>query len=370
MRPQIEIEKLRAQLLKEAEDARKREGVIKAQAAELKAIHKENDSIVAIREQLGYLRGLEDTPPEWAIKPAPAHLPGVPMTIWSDFHWGERVFASQVNHVNKFNRAIAQERLKNLVQITIDLCFSHMIHPKYPGIVLCLGGDIISGSIHEELRETNEGTVQETLKEVRGCLKTAITAIADKFGKVFIPCVVGNHGRTTLKPRAKNRTFESFEWGLYHQLAEHFENDKRIKFYIPDDIDAYFTVQGHRFLLTHGDALGVKGGDGIIGAIGPIARGNVKVGRAERQIGRDYDTLIIGHWHSYSPRGDLLPVVVNGALKGYDEYAKNMLRVPYSRPSQALWFIHEKHGFTAQWPIYLDGKRKSSDKTKWISWES
>jgi hypothetical protein len=77
----------------------------------------------------------------------------------------------------------------------------------------------------------------------------------------------------------------------------------------------------------------------------------------------------MGHWHTYIPRGDACPVIVNGALKGFDEYARLFLRVPYSRPSQALWFVHPSHGITAQWQVYLDEKRKSADTAKWLTWE-
>jgi predicted phosphodiesterase len=336
---------------------------------EIKSIHRMNDSAEAIRKEIYGMSEVAAEPPKWCIDAAPAHLPGVPMTMWSDWHWGEIVDLAQTGGVNKFNRAIAKERVKRLVQVTIDLCYKHMVQPKYPGIVICLGGDMITGNIHEELRETNEGPLQVTLLEVQEQLIAALTAMANKFKRVFVPCVVGNHGRTTHKPRAKNRVFESYEWNLYHQVARHFRDDKRFQFFIPDEADASFAVLGHQFLLTHGDALGVKGGDGIIGALGPIARGAVKVGRSEAQIGRDFDTLLIGHWHTWMPRGDMVPVLVNGALKGYDEYARLFLRAPYSRPSQALWFMHQKHGFTAQWPIYLDAKRKSGDTAKWVSWE-
>lgn len=228
---------------------------------------------------------------------------------------------------------------------------------------------MISGNIHDELRETNDGHVQQSLLEVQEQLIMGLGVLADRFKRVFVPCVVGNHGRTTLKPRMKGRVYESYEWNLYCQLELHFRNDKRIQFYIPGETDAHFSVLGHRFTLTHGDALGVKGGDGIIGAIGPIARGATKVGRSEAQIGRDFDTLIMGHYHTYIPRGDAIPVIVNGCLKGYDEYARLMLRVPYSRPTQALWFMHAKHGITAQWPIYLDDRRQSKDRSQWVSWQ-
>src|SRR5262249_43643226 len=116
---------------------------------------------------------------------------------------------------------------------------------------------------------------------------------------------------------------------------------------------------------THGDLLGVKGGDGIIGALGPIMRGALKTSRSEAQIDREFDTLVIGHWHQYLT---LPGLIVNNSLKGYDEFARLALRAPYSRPSQALWFSHPEHGITAHWQVYLDKQRLATDNTKLVSW--
>ncbi|HXF55637.1 MAG TPA: hypothetical protein VNK52_16105 [Hyphomicrobiaceae bacterium] len=337
--------------------------------AELAAIRRENLTAEEIRKHIYGLAEMTPDPPRWIGQKRPSRAPGVPMTIWSDWHWGEVVRASEVGGVNSFNRAVARQRVKRLVDVTIDLAVRHMVRPQYPGIVVCLGGDMISGTIHEELRETNDGHVQQSLLEVQEQLAMALTAMADTFGRVFVPCVVGNHGRMSMKPRAKGRVYESFEWNLYCQLERYFRSDKRLQFMIPSESDAYFSVLGHRFLLTHGDALGVKGGDGIIGAIGPITRGAMKVGRSEAQIGRDFDTLLMGHWHLYIPRGDAGNVIVNGSLKGYDEYARLFLRVPYSRPSQALWFVHQDHGITAQWQVYLEDAKRPA-RPAWVSWQS
>lgn len=363
-----EVERLRRDVaaLKDAEA--KTHTKLRVAERELAAIRRDNVSAGEIRATVYGLAEMTPDPPGWIAKPRPPKLPGVPMTMWSDWHYGEVVREEQVGGVNHFNRAIAKQRIRRLVDILLDLTMHHMTNPKYPGIVVCLGGDMISGNIHDELRETNDGTVQQSLLDLQELLIAALTLLAEKFGRVFVPCVVGNHGRGTLKPRAKNRVFESFEWNLYCQLERHFIRDSRVQFLIPGETDAHFSVLGHRFLLTHGDALGVKGGDGIIGALGPITRGTIKVGRSESQIGRDFDTLLMGHWHTFIPRGDASAALVNGSLKGYDEYARLFLRVPYSRPSQALWFIHERHGFTAQWPIYLDDLRTNKGK-EWVSWQ-
>lgn len=335
---------------------------------ELTAIRRHNDTAAEIRKTIYGLANLSPTTPDWLGTPFVKSVSssGVPMVMWSDWHWGEVVSSAEVGGVNTFNARVASARVQRLVAATIDLCKNHMTNPDYPGIVVCLGGDFMSGNIHEELRETNWGTVQQQFVEVQGQLEGVLRTMADVFGRVFVPCVVGNHGRNTIKPRAKGRVFENFEWNIYQQLARTFANDDRFMFQIPGETDAYFTVAGHRFLLTHGDCLGVRGGDGIIGALGPITRGAFKVGRSEAQIGRDFDTLLMGHWHTYIPRGEAAPVIVNGALKGYDEYARLMLRVPYSRPSQALWFVHPERGITAQWQVYLEPARRAGKGEEWV----
>jgi hypothetical protein len=348
------------------EENRKQQTKLVLQQREIAKLHKENDSAEKVRTEIYDLAAMTPDPPTWINHPKiGAHTVGVPITLWSDFHWGERVMETQVGGRNKFNMAIARQRLKRLVDSTLDLTLRHMIKPVYPGIVICLGGDMITGAIHEELAETNDGTVQQALLDVQENLIAALTLMADNFKKVFVPCVVGNHARDTIRPRFKNATFHSYEWNLYHQLKSYFRADPRIEFLISDEVDANFTVLGHKFLLSHGDNLGVQGGDGIIGAIGPIARGTFKLGRSTHSVGEDFDTLLIGHYHTYMPRGDAIPVVANGCLIGYNEYAHVKLRVPYSRPSQALFFIHPTRGFTASWPIYLDDLRKGHDKKAW-----
>jgi hypothetical protein len=62
-------------------------------------------------------------------------------------------------------------------------------------------------------------------------------------------------------------------------------------------------------------------------------------------------------------------VIVNNALKGYDEYAMLQLRALYSRPSQALWFHHPEHGITARWEIFLEKLRTANASKNWVSWQ-
>lgn len=293
-----------------------------------------------------------------------ASSPGTPTLFLSDWHIGEYVDPAQINNVNRFDIQTARERVRRLIATTTSLLKTHMVKPNYPGIVVALGGDMVSGSIHDELAETNDMDLMPSVIELFGMLSMVIQTMADSFGRVFVPAVTGNHGRLTKKPRAKNRNFTNLDWLTYQMLAKRFEGDKRITFYIPSGSDASYALHGHRYLLTHGDQF--RGGDGMIGPIGPIMRGDHKKRSRNMQIDLGYDTLMMGHFHTLM----MLPkLIVNGSLKGYDEYAATN-NFGFEIPQQALWMTHPGKGITFSMPVHLEDKEKarSGDGRQWLKW--
>lgn len=336
--------------------------------AELKAIHRENLSVEEVRSHIFGLSEMTPEPPEWLLRPGsgPSRA-GVPSTIWSDWHIGETVRPEEVNGVNEFDLTIAEQRIARLVERTLDLCFNHMTTPDYPGIVVNLIGDIVSGDIHPELTETNEDELFPIILWAVERIITALKALADQFGRVFVACAPGNHGRMTRKPQAKRYVYKNADWLIYCLIERHFKwaGDDRIRLSIPATGEVAYRVYGHRYMAVHGDDLGVRGGDGIIGALGPICRGELKMRHSQAQIGRDYDTLLMGHWHQtlWLPRAH-----VNNCLCGYNEYGRRMLRVTASPPAQSLWFTHPAHGITALWSILLETGQPWTDAA-WVSWE-
>lgn len=305
----------------------------------------------------------EPVVPAWLNKAAARpHAGVVPVVFLSDWHWGEVVDPTQINGVNLFNLDVAHQRAELLVQKTKSVLREQIKDAEYPGIIVALGGDMVSGDIHEELSETNDKPMMPIVLDLWGVLIKVISDFADEFGRVFVPAVTGNHGRTSRKPKAKNRVYTNFDWLVYQMLAKHFEGDDRVTFLIPDGPDALFSVYGHRYLLTHGDQF--RGGDGMIGALGPITRGNHKKQSRNAAIDQGYDTLMIGHWHQYIPMRHL---VVNGSLKGYDEYA-NANNFGYEPAIQSLWLSHPEMGITMHMPLYLDSDRRKGAGTSWVSW--
>jgi len=295
--------------------------------------------------------------PKWLFN---EHLEmhGIPTLFLSDIHFDEYVDPAQIGHVNEYNREIATDRINHTFKSGIDILMNYTANPKYDGIVVALGGDLLSGNIHEELSESNEAPILQSLLELTGLLKNGIGVYAETFGKVFVPCVVGNHGRLHKKPRAKNRVFDNFEWLIYQNLAREFRDDPRVTFLIPDGPDAQFTVYNTNFLLTHGDQF--RGGNGISGIFTPLMMGAMKKQKKLAAVGRSFEVMMCGHFHQYIHTNSL---IVNGTIKGYDEWV-NLMNFSFERPQQSLWINHPENGMVFRTPILCDSYQGARDSLK------
>lgn len=311
-----------------------------------------------VREHIFGIAHTKPSIPSWieGKHSASRTLPGVPILFGSDWHWGEVVNPDEIGGVNKYNLTIAQSRLNRLIETTIELLTNHMVNPQYPGIVFALGGDMVSGNIHEELSETNELPIMPVVLDLIDNLVIAIGRLKQVFGKVFLPCVSGNHGRSTKKVRAKQFNHNSYDWLIYQSLDRHFADDPDIVFFIPEGTDALVSVANHKYLFTHGNQF--RGGDGMIGAIGPIIRGDHKKRSRNGQVGQEYDTMVLGHFHQLM---QMKRVIVNGSLIGYNEYAY-ACNFGYEPPQQALWITHPVHGITMSMPVHLDVDHGKKDR--------
>lgn len=332
---------------------------------QIKALHREELDTESVRAILGRLARATAQPPRWTIDPGrkgARGTPEVPVAVWSDWHMGEVVSLAETSGRNAYDPQIAEARVRRLVASTIALCRKHG-PGDYPGIVINLLGDFVSGGLHAELLKTD---AEEAIPTVLRCVDLLIWALGEMieaFGHVYCPCASGNHGRATQKPEFKRYVYKNYDWLIYQLLARHFAGDHRIVFDIPDTNEVHYRVFGQRYLAMHGDMLGVKGGDGIIGSLGPIARGETKVGKQAAALGLDYDVLVIGHWHQMLW---LTRVIVSNTLKGWDEFAKNALRAPPSNPSQPLWFVHPRRGITSRWEIQVE-EPKAGQGEEWVS---
>lgn len=288
--------------------------------------------------------------PDWLIRPpAPskkAH--GIWNAMLSDLHLDEVVNPSEIFGLNSYNREIAAMRLQATFENIVRVAFHWHAGFTIDGLVLPLGGDLFSGNIHDELRRTNDAPILDTIDYWIDPMVQGIEMLADQFGKVHIPVVVGNHGRFDRKPVAKLRARENYDWFFAKAIAR-CVNDRGIKnvtFDISDSADVTYKTYDKTTMMTHGDQ--ASGGSGWGGIMSPIMRLDDKKTRRQAAVQMPYDYLIIGHWHSLTwlPRG-----VVNGSLKGLDEYAFQG-NFGYEDPQQAMWLMQPGYGRTFTAPVF------------------
>lgn len=275
---------------------------------------------------------------------------GCPGFLVSDTHYGEVVYRKRVNGLNAYNKEIAEARTHKLARGIAWLVNWWSLEWTIKEGFIWLGGDIHSGSIHKELAETNDmGTTEAFLFAQRMFIQLFDYVLTNtQLEKLNVPCVGGNHDRLTDKLSIKNQKDYSMAWLLYQTLALHYKDEKRIEFFIPDGTILYpFTVFDWTFRFAHGYQ--IKYSDGVGGLTIPM---NKKIQKWDKAQKCHY--TCIGHHHSYYvlPSG-----VVNGSLKGYDEYAyDNALQ--YEPPRQAALLVDRERGMILNTPIWVDDRMK------------
>lgn len=296
--------------------------------------------------------GTTIAPPKWLSPAKPKSSSATIKVILSDTHFDEVVNPDEVDGLNAYNREIAELRLRKWAQNIVKVAHHYLAGLKYDGLVLSLGGDIFSGDIHEELKETNADTILGSLLHWSEQIGGAIDLLSEEFGKVHVVSVVGNHGRTTRKPRAKLRAKTNYDWLLAKMLERHYSKNENISFQIPDGADALVKVYGMGHLITHGDQ--ASGGGGIGGVWPPIMR--LRARKAQRYLatGENFQTMWCGHWHQLVQTPSL---IVNGSLKGADEYSF-INNFAYEQPQQAFAIITPENGITMQAPIFCQDRKK------------
>ena len=291
-------------------------------------------------------------PPRWLSPAKPRASAATLVAMLSDTHFDEVVNPDEMEGLNAYNRTIAKLRLERWAKNVVKMARHYLAGMKYDGIVLILGGDIFSGDIHEELKDTNEATMLESCLYWSEQIAGAVGLLTEEFGRVQVVSVVGNHGRMSRKPRMKQRVVTNFDWLLAKMVERYFADDHRVSFVIPTSPDAWIRIYDHGHLITHGDQ--VHGGGGIGGIYPPIMRMRAKKANKYLQTGQNFRTLWLGHWHSYLSTPHL---IINGSLKGWDEFAA-IMGFGFEPPQQALAIVTPERNITVQAPIFCQDRKR------------
>lgn len=262
----------------------------------------------------------------------------------SDWHIEETVESNVVNGLNEYNLDIAKARAEAFFRNSVRLIKIYQKDIAIKQCVLALLGDFISGQIHEELAEGNSLRPIDALIYVQNIITSGIEYILDNTDcSLTVPCHSGNHGRSTQKQRHATEAGNSFEYYMYHNLANYFKDNKRIKFLIPTSYLSYVQVYDTVLRFHHGHS--IKYGGGIGGLFIPTFKAISQWNKSR------WATLdCFGHFHQTKNGGNFL---CNGSLIGFNAYAVN-IKADFEKPSQTFFLVHNKYGVETVTKVRLD----------------
>ena len=310
------------------------------------------------------LFGLTETPlspPDFRPQPDPTGSTREAVILFlSDIHMGEAIDLEQMGGRNCYNQNIAQARLERYFDSVVKLGTKHWSGPAPAVIYLVLGGDLVSGEIHEELAKTNDLLAIPAVRRLSECLVAGIRRLRDGFPgiEIRVLSIPGNHGRTTRKPEAKGFALDSYDTLVAWSVERWFSarNEKGITFSAPASGDALVNIHGWQFLFTHGDRIGSRGGAGFIGPAATAARGMQRVIQDYAAEGSIVDYVVIGHFHTPL---ELEQGFVNGTLAGPSEYSRSG-RMRSHPAGQWMLTVHPERGVARRWKILVGSPDEGS----------
>ena len=257
----------------------------------------------------------------------------------SDWHVGERVDSPSVNYLNEYNPDIARKRARNFFSHARYLIEKERSKTEIEHCVLWLGGDLITGYIHEELEESNYLSPIEESLLIQELVSEGIAFLLTCVKDVTVVCNYGNHGRTGKKKRISTGAKNSYEWLVYQHLSKQLPEARWL---IASGYFNYLKLYNFNLRFHHGDGISYMGGVG--GVTIPLIK---FVNRANSQTRADLD--FVGHFHQLTFHNQF---VVNGSLIGVTPYSVGC-GFSYERPQQGFILVHEKHGVISQAPILV-----------------
>lgn len=335
--------------------AREHKGIVQALERELGA--------AALRQDFLDRLALAPDPDPYVIKRLGSQkkvtAPATYFALASDWHIEERVRKENVLGKNEYTPDIARERARNYFKRVILMLDGARRLWDIKQMVLWLGGDLITGYIHEEYLEENFLSPVEAsllLHEIFvGGLKTLLAE--SDLERILVVTSNGNHGRTGQKMKVATAAKNSFEWLAYQHLRMQFENEPRLEWQIGTGYTNVVDCYGFRIGFHHGDRIGYQGGIGgtTIPANRRMQRQNSGLPpRFEGTANGPLHLTVHGHFHSVSYPGGFIQ---NGSLIGWNDFAE-ALGCAFEDPQQVSFVVDERYKVVSNFNRILVGEHK------------
>lgn len=324
-----------------------------AVAAKVATLEAENRRLAKLLGLVSTYQNAAGEAPRWLRAPKKIR-PGVATAVMqlSDLHLDEVVDPREIGGLNAYSREIAEMRLRRWADKAVEMGDRH--RHAWEGAVVLWSGDMVSGAIHDELRETNADHLPGTMVHWAPRLAAALRQVADFYGQVYVPGVVGNHGRLTEKMTAKGRARNSWDYLLLSMVAAHLSGDERIRIEAAPGSYLMVPVYGRNIWQSHGDeAKGGTGWAGIWSPLGTIHKRAVELAAAHNQR---IAYVAVGHFHT-TVLAHARGLACNGSMKGFCNYA-SALRLRPEPAMQSWWCETAEHGTTIAGSLFLEDRKR------------
>lgn len=243
----------------------------------------------------------------------------------SDIHMGSNVD----NILDKYNPDICKEKMMYYVDKVIQYGKENKIDKLY----ILIGGDIVSGIIHDTNRYESRLNIIEQITEASEMLSEAINILSNHF-YCFTGLVLGNHDRVVAQ-KDKSLENENFALLIDKFIKLRLENNPKVIFIDKKDEGILeIDIKGHKCICVHGH--------------------NDRDASLDRLIEMfDYRPDFIFKGHDHKARifeKNRTTVICNGAFSG-EEYSKNARL--YNKPQQ-IFSIFNEEGMICNYFINLN----------------
>jgi hypothetical protein len=265
------------------------------------------------------------------------------VALLSDIHYETVVDPESTPWGNAYNPAIADYRLGRFFAGLLWLVQFHRSAFDIRNLVLWLGGDFITGSIHDENLKTQALGANSAMRAVTAQLVAGVRRLLDEgaLDRLDVICSVGNHARTTKRMGFATAHEDSLEWPMYNEIALRCA-DERLHLINPPSTHAYHDVFGYRLHFHHGHEIRYSGGIG-----GVTIPANKAVAAWDLWDSADYHHF--GHYHQRLAAGK---VFMNGSVIGPDPFGFGIKGAP-EPPQQSFYLLDSQRGACCASPIWV-----------------
>ena len=235
--------------------------------------------------------------------------------LLSDLHYGKRIVTKSGKVI--FDSEIAHKRIAQEMPAQIIDFVGQMKNPELvEEVVFILAGDMVDNDIIYPIQrlQIDSGVAEQfagvinALLEMVVKVKDSISLLAKKPIHVRIDGLTGNHGRATKDSETAVCSWDTAVYAALDMAFRHAKEKDVTVHYSLDDF-SLVNIRGHRGLITHS------------------APPQSESPSAKKKFGGwyeifDYDFMAYGdlhHWGISCYNGK--PLIMNGSLCGYDEYA-------------------------------------------------